>query len=403
MDKQTRISHPRSLTTRCFLRGGLASALVLVVIWSLVLAGCGQATSPTASPKASSAPSSAPAASSPASSSQPSASAKAAATNTPNAQARTAALYEAAKKEGKVLWYSSAVADWGKALIDEFKKKYPGIEVEHFRANNEEIRERAITEAKAGKLEADVIEGSTVDHFFYLKEGLFKKHDWPNAASFRPEFKDPNGYWLGTRWVPQVIAYNTKLVSAAEAPKTWEDLLDPKWAGKLGIEEDDSTWMAAILQYMGEQKGMDYLRKLAAQKPMMRKGHSTATNLLAAGEFPVLIVTYPNLVEGPKAKGAPVEWVRVNPTLSSGAQGVGINKSAPHPNAAALWAEWLTSGDGGQAVHAAIGNPPANNDVANAGAAVKEQMALKVVSLSLEWSPKAEEAFKQYQELFWPK
>ncbi len=138
-------------------------------------------------------------------------------------------------------------------------------------------------------------------------------------------------------------------MKAADVPNTYEDLLDPKWTGKFGIESTDVVWFAAVTQAMGEAKGLAYFRKLAAMKPSMRTSHILMAELVAAGEIPIALTAYNNNVETLKKKGAPIEWKALQPAFGH-PSAVGLAKQAPRPHAALLFADFLLSNEGQQII-----------------------------------------------------
>jgi iron(III) transport system substrate-binding protein len=158
-----------------------------------------------------------------------------------------------------------------------------------------------------------------------------------------------------------VVGYNTQKVKRDEIPKTYEGFLDPRWKGRIGIEATDVEWMATLVKAWGNEKGMDYFRKLAAMGPDMRKGHILLAELVAAGEVPVGLTMYNSNIESLKRKGAPIDFVAVQP-VAARPQGIGVAKNAPHPAAAALFADFVLSPEG-QRLFEAMGRVPASTKV----------------------------------------
>jgi iron(III) transport system substrate-binding protein len=150
-------------------------------------------------------------------------------------------------------------------------------------------------------------------------------------------------------------------VQRGEIPATYEGFLDPKWKGRIGLEATDSEWMAALVHKWGEAKGMDFFRKLAAMKPDMRKGHVLLAQLVATGEVPVGLTMYQANVESLKKKGAPIDYVPVQPVIAR-PQGIGVAKNAPHPAAALLFLDFVLSPEG-QKLYESMGRVPASSKV----------------------------------------
>jgi iron(III) transport system substrate-binding protein len=162
--------------------------------------------------------------------------------------------------------------------------------------------------------------------------------------------------------MPNVIGYNTRMVKRAEAPKSDEDLLNPKWKGKIGMDHSKPEWFSWKLKRMGEEKGLAYMKKLGAQDFRLYSGLTILTGLLAAGEFPLVLNTYLHNVEDAKRKGAPVDWVAQDPVFTK-FQPIGIGAKAAHPNAARLYVDFML-GEEGQKIIASFGRVPTRRGVA---------------------------------------
>ena len=166
-------------------------------------------------------------------------------------------LIRGAKKEGKVVFWSSMRIEDSRALAAGFEARYPFIKVDIFRAGGEQIVNRAIAEHLAGKTTYDVLNA------FALKvvqnKGLLQPYAAPEATHYPTGFRDPQHYWVSLYSGYNVIGNNTKLVSKADAPKNWDDLLHPRWKGKLGMDDEEYFWHAGMLKYWGEEKGKKYM------------------------------------------------------------------------------------------------------------------------------------------------
>src|SRR6266542_794986 len=172
-------------------------------------------------------------------------------------------LIEEAKKEGKLVWYTSTNVTESKPLLDDFEKQYPFIKGEIFRASGEVILNRVIGETRAGKWNFDVVMVGEFDVLMGAK--LLAPYKSPEAKNFIADFKHPNGYWCAVYVVYRTIGYNPKLVAEKDAPKQWEDLLDPKWKGKMSIEEEEYNWYAGLTNAWGKERTQKYMRALAKQ------------------------------------------------------------------------------------------------------------------------------------------
>jgi len=254
-------------------------------------------------------------------------------------------LVEGAKKEGQVLFYSTMTVADGKALATAFEQKY-GVRVNHWRGSAEKIVSRAIAEARARRHEADLFETSSHRVEALYRERLLEDFHTPVLRDIVPEaFPRGHRQYVADRFAFFVMGYNTKLVKREELPAAYEDLLQPRWTGKITIEGTDVLWFAAVAKAMGEDKGIAYFRKLAAMKPEIRHGHIHTAQLVASGEVAFFLTAYNNNIETLKQKGAPVEWKALQPAFGQAAA-IGLSRYAPHPHAALLFTEFVLSKEG---------------------------------------------------------
>jgi len=253
-------------------------------------------------------------------------------------------LVEGAKKEGSVVLYSTLTVADSKALSDAFQRKY-GIPVMSWRGGSEKIVQRAITEARAGRHDADVFEMNGPQMEILYREKLLEEFRSPAFADIPAAAFPPHRHYVADRFAFYVMAFNTRLVKPEEAPRTYEDALDPKWRGKIALEATDAVWFAAVVKAMGEERGLAYFRKLAAMKPQMRTGHILLAELVAAGEVPLTLTAYNNNVETLKEKGAPIEWRALQPAFGRPSS-IGLAKRAAHPHAALLFVDFVLSREG---------------------------------------------------------
>jgi iron(III) transport system substrate-binding protein len=157
--------------------------------------------------------------------------------------------------------------------------------------------------------------------------------------------KDRDGFYTSLYLAVHALAYNTRSVPKNDLPRSYDDLLDPKWKGKLGLEDAAYVWFVNVLKMKGEKPGIEYMRRLARQDVSLRASTTLLTNLVAAGELPFAIDLYADDVERVKKAGAPLDWVAFDPMIVHTIAG-GINKNAPHPNSAKLFMDFLLSEDG---------------------------------------------------------
>ncbi len=260
---------------------------------------------------------------------------------------RRAKWIEGAKREGKLIYWSSLGEDLAAALIAKFNKVYPFIAVEYWKANTEKIEPRVEAEFGAGSVSSDVIVWRESREDEWRKMGIVEK--W---TQFIPDLKriDKRMYrddWAQAGHTPIAPQYNTKLVSAAEAPKKWEDLLNPKWKGKIGMTAWWQTWETLAFEKggWGMEKTLDFLGKLSKQQIIWGTSNTGVHSLLKAGEFSVNAGGLVYHVLNSQKEGAPVEFSRVSPMPSPGPRWA-MQKKAPHPNAALLFLEWVFSPQG---------------------------------------------------------
>jgi len=255
-------------------------------------------------------------------------------------------IIDAAKKEGEVTIYTSAPVDDMKAMSDAFEKKY-GVKVKLWRSSSEKVLQRGVTEMRANRFDADIFETNGPEMEALVKEKVLTPVVSPSHADLIPEAKFSHGAWVGSRLNIFAQAYNTNLVKKEDLPKTYQDLLNPKWKGKLGIEAEDADWFSAVVaQTGGEEKGVKLWKDIATTNNIsVRKGHTLLTNLVASGEIPLALTTYNYKAEQLKNKGAPMDWFVIPPAIAR-ANGVGVAAKAAHPNAALLWYEFEIGEDG---------------------------------------------------------
>jgi len=253
---------------------------------------------------------------------------------------RTEKLIAGARKAGIVTVYTSANTEDMAVLGDAFEKKY-GVKVRVWRASSEQVVQRGVTEARGGRFDADVFETGGAAMESLHREKLLQEVKSPALSDLNPAALTSHGEWTGTRFNVFVAAYNTRLVRRDELPKSYDDLLDPKWKGKLGIEADDSDWFGALMGQLGEERGLKLFRAIVTANGIsVRKGHTLLANLIISGEVPFAITTHAYRVEQLKKKGAPVDWFALPPVIAR-FEGVGVARRAPHPDAAVLFFDFM--------------------------------------------------------------
>jgi iron(III) transport system substrate-binding protein len=260
------------------------------------------------------------------------------------------ALIDAAKKEGELNWYTTQIVkQFGRPAAEAFEKKY-GIKVNIVRGDSVTTAVKVLNEGKADRMLADAVDG-TGTAAPIKQAGLALK--WlPDGAKRLPKrFVDKDGYWVATNVYIQTPAFNTNLVPKGQQPQTYQDLLDPKWKGKLAWASHATTsgapgFIGVVLKDMGQDKGMAYLRALAKQNITQIGGSArTVTDQCIAGEYPVVLQIMDHQPVISAKRGAPVDMIQMNPAM--GILNVAlVTKAAPHPNAAKLFVDFLVSKEG---------------------------------------------------------
>lgn len=251
-------------------------------------------------------------------------------------------LIDGAKKEGQLTLYSSLVVEDLTAIKEDFEKKY-GVKIEFWRASSEKVVQRMVTEARAKRYDADVIETNGPELESLHREKVLQAMDSPYFKDLIPQAILPHKEWVGTRLNLFVQIFNTKLVKKEELPKSYEDFLNPKWKGRLGIEAEDYDWFAGVVSELGEEKGLKLFRDIVAKNGLsVRKGHTLLAGLVASGEVPYALTVYIHNAEKLKQKGAPADWHSVPPAIVR-ANGIAVAKNPPHPHAAVLFYDYMLS------------------------------------------------------------
>jgi iron(III) transport system substrate-binding protein len=271
------------------------------------------------------------------------------------------ALIEGAKKEGALVLYTSMTVDQAQKLNDAFRFKYPFLQVHMFRAVGERLLTKIMTETQAGRFDFDVVQSAETQAYFLKKRNLLAKYLSPEVKNLQKGFFDSDGFWAAIYMMPNVIAYNTRMVRRNEVPVSDEDLLNPKWRGKIGMDHTKPEWFSWKLKRLGQDKGLAYMKRLGTQEFKLYSGLTIITGLLAAGEFPLVLNTYIHNAEDAKRKGAPVDWVAQDPVFTK-FQPIGVAAKAPHPNAAKLFVDFMLSEDG-QKIIASFGRVPTRRAV----------------------------------------
>ncbi len=280
------------------------------------------------------------------------------------AQAADQAMIDAARKEGEINWYTTQIVNqFVRPAISAFEKKY-GVKVNYFRGNATDIAMKVAAESKGGRVMADVVDG-TATSVMLRREGHVMQ--WVPENKFEKQFVDPEGYWIASNFYVLTPGINTEMVKKGQEPRSYADLLDPKWKGKMLWNATSSAsagagFVGTVLLGMGEDKGMDYLRALTKQNVVsVASSGRQVLDQVIAGEYPVALQIFNNHAVISAKQGAPVTWVPLDTSLAVIAT-ISVIKSTPKPNASKLFVEFVTSEEG-QKLLADAGELPVHPNV----------------------------------------
>lgn len=254
-------------------------------------------------------------------------------------------LIEAAKKEGEMVYYTTMTLSQSKKVVDKFEKKYPFIKVELFRTGGGPLLNKIQTEARGGRYAWDVVSGRGEMVLPLMDAKFLAPYRSPESKTIEEDLVDNEGYWTAYYVNPYVLGYNTNLVKKEDAPKTYEQLLDPKWKGnKISIDDEAYGLLSGLIRAWGREKAVSYFKKLAAQDPVLMRGNTNRVQLTVAGEYS-LIVAYAPTIQRETSRGAPIDWVPLEPVAVQ-VNPMMLAAKAPHPNAAKLFIDFLLSKEG---------------------------------------------------------
>lgn len=310
---------------------------------------------------------------------------------------RQARLVQGARAESEAVIYLNLDPIVTKALTDGFMEKYPGVTVQVGRFSGASIIARVETEARAGKLAADVIMSGELGILVLIDKGVMARYRSPQLAGYPGSFRDKDNFWNVNLLNVLVPAYNTRLVGKDDVPQRLEDLLRPRWTGKLAMDSQSYYWFGALLQQMGENAASKLLRGLNEQQLRHIRGRRLLTQLVAAGEYDLAVETNLNAVLSMSQQGAPVWFAPVKP-LYLRPSFLFMTRTAPHPHAGALLIDYLLSEEG-QKILVTYDRMPAHPKVP-----ARETQLLKGLDVRmpdpLDIGRRYAELSKKYLELF---
>jgi len=212
-----------------------------------------------------------------------------------------------AQNERELVIYGTALVGQFEKFSEPFRRRYPFIKTQYTRTTGEALTTKILHEVAARQLGADVVLINNYTHRIFMKRNIITSYTPPNAGNFPPGFIDKQGYWLGFYLVPYAITYNTKLIPKSAAPKSFDDLLSPKWKGQISLEREEYLVTQSHMQFLGHNRAIEYFKRLSRQDLILVNGHSKQAVLLTAGEFPIIVYSDIARTEELKRKGAPID------------------------------------------------------------------------------------------------
>ncbi len=255
---------------------------------------------------------------------------------------RESKLLEAAKLDETLTLYTAFRPQDLPLIIAPFEAKY-GIKVKAWRSGSNNVTQRVVREAASRRPEVDLIMMPASEMAYVWKEKILQSVSSPYFKDLIPNAVPAHRAWSNVFMNVTVHSYNTNLLKKTDLPKTYEDLLAPKWKGKLGVEAKAEEWFTKVVTTMGEDKGVRLFKNIAQQNGMSaRIGASLLQNLVIAGEVPLALTVYIDLPEKDKRAGKPVDWFAMEPVVAQGFA-MGLAQRAQHPNAAMLFYDYMLS------------------------------------------------------------
>ena len=254
-------------------------------------------------------------------------------------------VVQAARKEGEIVWYTTMSSDQSNAFMARFQQKYSFLKPSVVRLGGSALLNRVLAEAKAGKNFFDVVHGTGEIVLPLMEMGLLAPYMSPERRMIPDDLKDKKGFWTSVYVNSVVLGYNTNLTKGQSIPRSYDDLLLPRWKGrKISVDSTYVTFLQGLMAVWGKDKALDYLKKLAEQEPVVMRGSTVRAQLAAAGEFP-LVIAYANIIQYLAEKGAPIDWLPIEPAVIS-VNTTMAGARASNPNAAKLFIDFTLSKEG---------------------------------------------------------
>jgi iron(III) transport system substrate-binding protein len=256
---------------------------------------------------------------------------------------------EQARKEGEVVLYTTMVGSDFQIFQKAIVKKYPFLKVNHVRIGAAALAARAVAEHRAGKQLADVF-GLSPDSMNFLRDqGILTQYVSPEAKFMHKGFADPKSYWSGITTDVLVTGVNTAQWPVKKAPRSYVDYLKPEFKGKMAFHIGTNNPLIGMAELQGEEKALAYMRNFAKQDVIQHNGYTKISQLLAAGEFPIVAFMQVTKLEKIRERGGPVDWIPLDPSFAT-VSSVAVAKNAPHANAARLLVDFYLSEEGQRAL-----------------------------------------------------
>src|ERR1044072_9323907 len=257
-------------------------------------------------------------------------------------------IIDAAKKEGELIYYTTMTLDQSKIVVDRFQKKY-GIKATLFRTGGGPLLNKIFTEARGSRYDWDVVVGRGEMVLLLIGRKLGASYHSAETKMIEEQLFDKEGYWTAYYVNSYVLGWNTQLVKKPDVPKTYDELLNPKWkGGQISLDTEAYGSREGLKRVWGKEKAINYFKRLAAQDPVLKRGNTERVQLVVAGEYP-LIIAYNQTIQRLSSRGAPIDWLPLEPAVTQ-VNPVMISAKAPHPNASRLFYDYLLSREGQEVI-----------------------------------------------------
>jgi iron(III) transport system substrate-binding protein len=313
-----------------------------------------------------------------------------------NRAQREAFLANGAKQEKEVMFYATTPVNQVAVLKKYFSARYPFVDLKHYYSPRQGILNKAVSEYQGNANIADVIMTDVSYGTILMKEGVSSPYSIPDVSRYVRGSYDPKGQWYTMYMLTTALVYNRNLVKPNEVPKTYQDLLDPKWKGKMMFDPEAAFIMAAMEQAWGKEKARDYLSRLAKQDLIFRRGTTLTSQLIAAGEYPIAIAINGETTAEMRDKGAPLGFSVLPPRIIK-PNGLFVAKKSPHPNAALLFTDWSLSEEGQKVLAVDLGKGVAMKGVP---AKYKEFQGDPDYVVGPEFGDKLKQHMADFQKIF---